>query len=84
MAVVSSNACPRKNKTTRGWNQGLSWPERRHVAHVAVLHPVPDILSSLGFLQVEVSLHCVSNNVHKLWYYVQEFPKQEILASRIE
>lgn len=28
--------------------------------------PVPDTLRNLGFLQVEVSVHCVRNNVHEL------------------
>lgn len=34
--------------------------------HVAVFLLVPDTLRNLGFLQVEVSVHCVSNNVHEL------------------
>lgn len=42
-------------------------PARKEMSqHVVVLLPVPDTLRILGFLQVEVSVHCVSNNVHEL------------------
>ena len=85
MAAVSSTACPRKNKTVTGWSQGLSRPERRSANMLLSFTLSLTLPRSVGFLQVEISLHCASENVFMSCSdHIQEFPKQASLASHIE
>lgn len=85
MAAVSSNACPRKNKTITGWSQGLARPERRSANTLLSFTLSLTLPRSMGFLQAEISLHCASENVFVgCSDHVQEFPKQASLASQIE
>lgn len=43
------------------------------------------LTTGVGFLQVEMSLHCATENVFmSCSHHVQEFPKQACLASQVE
>lgn len=76
MAVIASNACPRRSKTITGWSQGLSRPEGRSAYTLSFTLPLM-LPRSTRFLQVEISLHCASVNVFMSCSdHVQEFPKQ--------
>lgn len=85
MAAVSSNAGPRKNKTVTDWCQGLPWPERRSANVLLPFTLSLTLPRSVGFLKVEISLHCTSEKVLvSCSDHVREFPKQASLASQTE
>lgn len=84
MSAVSSNACPRKNKTIRGWNQGLSWPERRWANILLSFSLYLTLSGTWDFCKWRCLFTVLVIMFTSCRYYVHECPEQTILASQIE